>query len=57
VLFITGYSEVFTGGSGLLDEGMQVLTKPFSLTPLRSKCRALSVDPTGGSEIRQALAG
>jgi len=50
VLFITGYSEVFRAGSGLLDEGMQVITKPSHLLRLRTKCRALSVDPTGGSE-------
>ena len=32
VLLITGYSEGFVVGGGLLDEGMQVMTKPFSLS-------------------------
>ena len=41
VLFITVYSEVFTAGSGLLDDDMQVITKPFSLTALADKVRGL----------------
>jgi len=43
VLFITGYSEVFMASSGLLGEGMQVITKPFSLTAFADK--AWSVNP------------
>ena len=41
VLFITGYSEVFTAGSGLLDEDMQVITKPFSLTAFADKVQGM----------------
>jgi len=41
VLFITGYSEVFAAGSGLLDEDMQVITKPFSLTAFADKVKGM----------------
>ncbi len=41
VLFITGYAEDSTAGSGLLDEGMQVMTKPFSLTAFADKVRGI----------------
>jgi CheY-like chemotaxis protein len=41
VLFITGYSEGSTVGSGLLRDGMQVLTKPFSLTVFASKVQGI----------------
>jgi DNA-binding LytR/AlgR family response regulator len=41
VLFITGYPEVFTAGSGLLDEDMQVITKPFSLTAFADKVQGM----------------
>jgi CheY-like chemotaxis protein len=41
VLFITGYSEFFTAGSGLLDEDMQVITKPFSLTAFADKVQGM----------------
>ena len=41
VLFITGYSEVFTAGSGLLDEDMQVIMKPFSLTAFADKVQGM----------------
>jgi CheY-like chemotaxis protein len=41
VLFITGYSDVFTGNSGVLDEGMQVITKPFSLTAFAHKVQGI----------------
>jgi CheY-like chemotaxis protein len=41
VLFITGYAEGSTAGSGLLDEGMQVMTKPFSLTAFADKVQGI----------------
>ncbi len=41
VLFITGYSEGSKIGSGLLEDGMQVLTKPFSLTAFASKVQGI----------------
>ncbi len=41
VLFITGYSEGFLFGSGLADEGMQVLTKPFSMSTFAKKVQAI----------------
>jgi FixJ family two-component response regulator len=37
VLFITGYAEGSIAGGGLLDGGMQVMTKPFSLTAFANK--------------------
>jgi DNA-binding LytR/AlgR family response regulator len=41
VLFITGYSEIFTAGSGLLDEDMHVIAKPFSLTAFADKVQGM----------------
>jgi signal transduction histidine kinase len=41
VLFITGYAEGSTAGSGLPDTGMQVMTKPFSLTAFANAVRDL----------------
>ncbi len=35
VLFITGYAENAVIGSGHLDPGMEVMTKPFSATSFR----------------------
>jgi signal transduction histidine kinase/CheY-like chemotaxis protein len=41
VLFITGYSELFTADGGLLDEDMQVITKPFSLNVFADKVQGM----------------
>jgi light-regulated signal transduction histidine kinase (bacteriophytochrome) len=41
VLFITGYAENAALGNGVLNPGMQVLTKPFALDVLASKIRAM----------------
>ncbi len=41
VLLITGYSEGFLVGSGLADEGMQILTKPFSMRTFANKVQAI----------------
>jgi len=37
VLFITGYAENAAVGNGLLEPGMEVMTKPFAMTDLASK--------------------
>jgi signal transduction histidine kinase/PAS domain-containing protein/ActR/RegA family two-component response regulator len=41
VLFITGYAEGSTVGDGLLEPGMEVVTKPFAITNLVAKVQAL----------------
>ncbi|WP_392354001.1 hypothetical protein V8F63_15540 [Brevundimonas sp. LF-1] len=37
VLFITGYAENAAVGNGLLEPGMEVMTKPFLMTDLAAK--------------------
>lgn len=39
VLFVTGYAENAAVGNGLLDAGMEVLTKPFNMAELGEKVR------------------
>jgi signal transduction histidine kinase/CheY-like chemotaxis protein len=41
VLFITGYAEKAAVGNGLLEHGMDVMTKPFALHALASKIREM----------------
>jgi CheY-like chemotaxis protein len=41
VLFITGYAENAAIGNGLLDPGMQVITKPFEMAALTDKARQM----------------
>jgi PAS domain S-box-containing protein len=41
VLFVTGYAENAAIRSGLLEPGMELVTKPFNTTMLGSKIRAL----------------
>ncbi len=41
VLFITGYAEGVTAGDSLLDEGMQVLTKPFRVAALAARVQGI----------------
>ncbi|WP_343228844.1 response regulator [Sphingobium sp. D43FB] len=41
VLFITGYAENAAVGNGLLDAGMEVVTKPFNVVALGSKVREM----------------
>jgi PAS domain S-box-containing protein len=41
VLFVTGYAENAAVGNGLLDAGMQVITKPFTITALGNKVREM----------------
>jgi len=41
VLFITGYAENAVVGNGMLEPGMQVMTKPFAMDSLASKIRSI----------------
>jgi PAS domain S-box-containing protein len=41
VLFITGYAEGAVVGNGLMDEGMQVMTKPFTLDALAARVQGI----------------
>ena len=41
VLFITGYAENAAIGNGQLEPGMQVITKPFQMTALAQRVRAI----------------
>jgi len=41
VLFITGYAENAAVGNGLLDLGMQVITKPFAMAAMATKVREM----------------
>jgi CheY-like chemotaxis protein len=41
VLFITGYAKGLAVGSGLLDHGMEVITKPFAVTALATKVQGI----------------
>ena len=48
VLFVTGYAENATVRGDFLDEGMDMLTKPFSLDALGAKVRAMVDKPVTG---------
>ena len=41
VLFVTGYAENAVVGNGLLESGMEVITKPFELTALANRIRSM----------------
>jgi hypothetical protein len=41
VLFITGYAENAVLGSGTLEPGMELLTKPFAMENLANRIRRL----------------
>lgn len=45
VLFMTGYAENAAVGNGLLDPGMEVLTKPFVMAALGAKVREMIEGP------------
>ncbi|RZI93284.1 MAG: response regulator, partial [Variovorax sp.] len=45
VLFITGYAETAAVGNGLMEEGMEVMTKPFEIAALAAKVREMLVSP------------
>jgi len=42
VLFITGYAQNAAVGNGLLEPGMEILTKPFEISALAAKVRAMT---------------
>jgi PAS domain S-box-containing protein len=42
VLFITGYAEAAVIGGDQLDPGMQIMTKPFSLSALKDRIRGMA---------------
>jgi len=44
VLFVTGYAEQAVGRNGLLNEGMQMITKPFVIDELANRIRAILRD-------------
>jgi PAS domain S-box-containing protein len=41
VLFITGYAHNAAVGNGMLDQGMEILTKPFAVDALAAKIRGM----------------
>ncbi|MGI4940106.1 MAG: ATP-binding protein [Janthinobacterium lividum] len=41
VLFVTGYADAAAVGDGLLDTGMQVMTKPFTVEALAAKIEGM----------------
>ena len=41
VLFITGYAENAVFGNGVLEPGMMVVTKPFSMDALQARIRSM----------------
>jgi DNA-binding response OmpR family regulator len=41
VLFVTGFAENAAVGNGLLEPGMQVITKPFVMAALGNKVREM----------------
>ena len=44
VLFITGYAEGVLAGKGLLENGMQIITKPFSLEVFATRVQGILGD-------------
>jgi PAS domain S-box-containing protein len=45
VLFITGYAENAIASNGYLDQGMQMMTKPFSMDALAERIKDLLAEP------------
>ena len=41
VLFVTGYADAAATGNGLLDAGMEVMTKPFAVDALAAKVQGI----------------
>ena len=51
VLFITGYADNAAIGNGQLEDGMQVMTKPFGMTALATKIQAILAEPMPAEPI------
>jgi signal transduction histidine kinase len=49
VLFVTGYDEQAARGTGLMESGMAIITKPFNIDLFSAKVRDLLQAPPGGS--------
>ena len=41
VLFMTGYAENAAVGNGLLEPGMEIITKPFAIDKLANRMRSI----------------
>jgi DNA-binding response OmpR family regulator len=41
ILFITGYAEIAAIGSGRLEPGMHVMTKPFAMEAMASRIKSI----------------
>ena len=54
VLYMSGYTDSFIAGHGVLEEGIQLLHKPFTEEALMQKVRALLGPGTEGTEIDRA---
>jgi signal transduction histidine kinase/CheY-like chemotaxis protein len=52
VLFITGYAENAVIGNGVLEPGMQLMTKPFVIEVLASRIRQIIEDGGGAAKAR-----
>jgi signal transduction histidine kinase/CheY-like chemotaxis protein len=50
VLFITGYAEAAALDAGLLERGMQVMTKPFGMDALAARVQAMIEGPSVRAE-------
>ncbi|MEJ8857623.1 PAS domain-containing protein [Variovorax robiniae] len=48
VLFVTGYAETAAVRNGLVDDGMEVITKPFEIAALAAKVREMLDSGPGG---------
>jgi hypothetical protein len=42
---MTGYAEAAARGSGFLDAGMELITKPFTLESIASRIRGIVATP------------
>ena len=53
ILFITGFAESIAAGNGVLEPGMQVLTKPFTMEALAIRMREMIDGAAARSTLRQ----
>ena len=52
VLLVTGYDEQAVLGSGVMDAGMGILTKPFNVDAFSEKVLHMLQVPSGGPSVR-----